>query len=125
MDGNSVASSSNFAVSTSRPSLESAMKAARVVQSSPISFGKQIGDGPLKAFADLCEGCHWHVVPLEAQRANFALPLIELTCGTTPPSAQTLFGVVAAPCNPLPLSRTPQLSASSVSVENGGANNGW
>ena len=74
----------------------------------------QKGEGPLKAFADLCEGGHWHVVPLEAQRANFALPLIELTCGTTQPSAQTLFGVVAAPCNPLPLSRMPQLSASSV-----------
>ena len=74
----------------------------------------QIGDGPLKAFADLCEGCHWHVVPLEAQRAIFALPLFELTYGTSQPSSQTLFCVVVAPCNPLPLSRTPQLSADTV-----------
>jgi hypothetical protein len=74
----------------------------------------QIGSEPLKAVADLYESYHWHGVPLEAQRANFALPLVELPCGTIQPSAQTLFGVEGAPCNPLPLSRTPQLSASSV-----------
>ena len=75
----------------------------------------QIGDGRLKAFASLWyPECERQVASVEAFRAIFALPLTELTYGTTQPSAQTLFCVVAAPCDPLPLFRTPQLLASAV-----------
>ena len=55
----------------------------------------------------------WYL-PQVACRAFLVAPLIELTCETTLPYAQMLFGVVAAPCNPLPLSRTPQLSGNTV-----------
>jgi hypothetical protein len=40
------------------------------------SAATRIGDGRLKAFADLQNGCHWRVVRFEGQKANFALPLI-------------------------------------------------
>ena len=55
----------------------------------------------------------WYL-PQVACRGFLVASLIELTCETTLPYAQMLFGVVAAPCNPSPLSRTPQLSASYV-----------
>ena len=55
----------------------------------------------------------WYL-PQVACRVFLVVSLIELTCETTLPSAQTLFGGVAAPCNPSPLSRTPQLSANTV-----------
>ena len=72
----------------------------------------------MNAFEGLCyprdRSCQWPVALVGALRTIFALPLFEQTYGTSQPSAQTLFCVVAAPCNPLPLSRTPQLSANTV-----------
>ena len=78
----------------------------------------QIGDWRLNAFAGLCyprgRSCQRPVALVGARRTIFAFPLFELTYGTSQPSAQTLFCVVAAPCNPLPLFRTPPLSGNTV-----------
>ena len=78
----------------------------------------QIGDWRLNAFAGLCSprgrSCQWPVALVGAFRTIYSLHQYELTYGTSQPSEQRLFCVVAAPCNPLPLSRTPQLSANTV-----------